>query len=172
MAGEVSYRKASVEDIDCVVEIVKEVVPLLNAQGNYQWNDTYPLRSDFEKDVQNQELWVAVLNDQIVGFGAITTDQPEEYADCGLDISKEAVVAHRVAVTPRVRNKGIAAGILSLSDHVAKERNMKILRVDTNAINMPMQRVIEKLGYTYFGEVSFKNKPPSMRFKCYEKIFD
>lgn len=172
MEGEVEYRKATAGDIDAIVGIVSEVVPLLNSLGNFQWNDTYPLRSDFDKDLVNDELWVAVLNDQIIGFGAITTDQPEEYADCGLDTSKEAVVAHRVAVTPRVRNKGVAGGLLALSDRVAKEKNLKIVRVDTNAINLPMQRVIEKLGYTYFGEVSFKSKPADMKFKCYEKILD
>ena len=167
---DVLYRKAAVQDLDEIMKLIEEVVPLLNSQGNFQWNSTYPLRSDFQKDIDIDELWVALLNNQVIGVAAITTDQPEEYADCGLDTSKEAIVAHRIAVSPHVRGRGIAKGLLRLSDQVGKDKNMNILRVDTNAINIPMQKVIESLGYTYFGEVCFKFKGPDMKFKCYEKI--
>ena len=78
---------------------------MCQASGNNQWNDGYPLASDFQKDVDNNQLWIAVVRlnrdgeyvEDIAGVAAITTDQPEEYGQCGMDISETCIVAHRLA---------------------------------------------------------------------------
>ena len=155
--------------------MVKEVVPLLHASGNYQWDDEYPTESDFRKDIAADVLWVAydIAESKLAGVAAIITDQAEEYGDAGLDVTQVAIVPHRLAVSPSYRGRGIAQGLMQKAEEEARSRGISLLRVDTNVLNHPMQHIFTKLGYQYKGDMSFKFKPETygkMRFCCFEKI--
>jgi GNAT superfamily N-acetyltransferase len=171
--AEVIIRKATAADIDAVVSVAEVVVPLMNAVGNYQWNDTYPLRTDFEKDVAENVLWVALCGDVIAGFAALTTDQEEEYADCGWDVTEKAIVPHRVAVDPQYRGKSIALRFMQQAEELAAAAGYRYVRVDTNVMNVAIQGLFAKLDYEYCGDISFRFNPEiyaKMRFKCYQKL--
>ena len=171
--GEVHYRKAQIQDVPSIIQLTKEVVVVLNSEGNYQWDHSYPLESDFLRDIKNDVLWVAELNGEVAGFAALTEDQPEEYADAGLDLSITTVVPHRVAVSLRHQGHGIAYHFMKIADELSRQRGYEYIRVDTNSKNKRMQRVIEKSGYQFSGEIMFKNKPETadgkMTFFVYEK---
>lgn len=170
---DVKLRKASANDLAAIVKICGVVVPLLNADNNYQWNDTYPLAADFEKDIANDLLWVADVNGEVAGFAALTTDQSDEYADVGWDLKEPAIVPHRVAVDPKFRGRSIALQFMLTAEKLAREAGYKYVRIDTNVRNIPMQKMFEKLNYEFAGEISFKNKPviyEKMMFKCYQKV--
>lgn len=169
----VKLRKATMDDLSSVVRICNVVVPLLNAENNYQWNNTYPLSADFEKDIANEVLWVAVVNGEVAGFAALTSDQSEEYAEVGWDLNEPAIVPHRVAVDPAFRGKSIALQFMLTAEDLAREAGYKYVRIDTNVKNVPMQNLFSKLNYEFAGEISFKNKPviyEKMMFKCYQKV--
>lgn len=172
-SGRVHYRKATLADIPRILQITKEVIVVLNAEGNYQWDSNYPLESDFLRDIEKDVLWVAVVDDQeVAGFAALTEDQPEEYQDAGMDISITTVVPHRVAVSLQHQGHGIATHFMSIAEELSRQRGYKCIRVDTNAKNTRMQRVFEKAGYTFAGEIMFKHKPElygKMTFYCYSK---
>jgi GNAT superfamily N-acetyltransferase len=166
----IELRKAATSDLPEVVRICTEAVKLLNAEGNFQWNETYPVFADFEKDVANNELWVATVDGKVAGFAALTMDQPEEYAHVGWDISEPAIVPHRVATDPAHRGKSIAAKFMHKAEDLAREAGYKSVRVDTNKINMPMQKMFNKLEYKYAGDIKLKGKPSHMDFVCYHKL--
>jgi GNAT superfamily N-acetyltransferase len=102
------------------------------------------------------------------GIAAITTDQEPEYANAGWDISQDAIVTHRLAVSIKHQGKGIAAALLMQAEQVAKDRGIKILRIDTNINNESTKRLFPKLGYRLAGEIGLDFRP-GMRFLCYEK---
>lgn len=153
-------RKATKEDLDSVVAIVKQAVPLMNAQGNFQWTDSYPLRSDFEKDLSRGMLWVAEAADgAVAGAAAITFDQSPEFASVGWDLSTRCVVPHRMVVHPSFRKSGIAARFMRQAEEVAVAEGCECVRVDTNENNLPMQGLLLKLGYECAGYFSFVARP-------------
>ena len=103
-------RKGYLSDIDDILVIVKLSIPLMHANQNFQWDDEYPTREKFLDDISKGFLYVCILtiSDQtvkLVGFCAITTDQDPEYADCGWDISINAVVPHRLCIHPDYRRQ-------------------------------------------------------------------
>lgn len=172
-SAHVKLRKAKQEDLSSIVRICGVVVPLLNADNNYQWNDTYPLAADFQKDIDNDVLWVAEVDGEVAGFAALTTDQSDEYAEVGWDLQEPAIVPHRVAVDPKYRGKSIALQFMLTAEDLARQAGYKYVRIDTNVRNIPMQKMFEKLNYEFAGEISFKNKPviyEKMMFKCYQKV--
>ncbi|MBL4678211.1 MAG: GNAT family N-acetyltransferase [Mucilaginibacter sp.] len=161
-------RLALISDIPQIMQLVKEVVPLMRASGNLQWDDVYPNPQVFEQDIQAGQLWVAEVDNEIAGVSAITTEQYPEYAQVGLDISEEAIVTHRLAVSPRFQGRGIAASLMQQAEDVALERDILLLRVDTNIQNLATQKLFPKMGYDYKGEITLQFRP-GMRFVCFEK---
>jgi len=170
----ITFRKASHDDLDAIVHIAQSlVVPMMNQSGNYQWNNTYPLRTDFLEDVDNDQLWIAEDEGEIAGFAALTTDQSPEYADVGWDLSVRSIVPHRLAVHPKYRGKNIAVEFMLIAEQLAKEGECRYVRVDTNEVNLAMQGVFRKLGYNHCGNIRFLKEPKEIYadlvFYCYQK---
>jgi hypothetical protein len=94
-------RLATLTDIPQIMQLITDVVPIMNAAGNFQWDSTYPNPQVFENDITLNQLWVAEIDGHIAGITAITTDQEPEYAEVGWDIGQTAIVTHRLAVSPR-----------------------------------------------------------------------
>jgi len=161
-------RQATPDDVDAVMELVRRVVPLMRASGNFQWDETYPNAAVFARDVEMGQLWLAEIDNQIAGGAAITTDQDPEYAQVGWDLSEIAVVVHRLAVDPAFRGKGVAGGLMRQAEIVATEHEIWVLRVDTNTENEATQKLFPKLGYLSAGEITLGFRP-GLRFRCYEK---
>ncbi|RRA99913.1 GNAT family N-acetyltransferase [Larkinella rosea] len=163
-----TVRLALSTDISALLQLIRRVVPLMQAVGNFQWDDQYPNAAVFEKDIAQGQLWVADLDGQLVGVAAITTDQEPEYAQVGWDLSETAIVVHRLAVDPAVRGRGVAARLLAQADEVARQRGIQVLRIDTNTQNEATQRLFPKVGYVFAGEIGLGFRP-GLRFYCYEK---
>lgn len=161
-------RLALNDDIPEIMTLIAGVVPLMHASGNFQWDLTYPHIAVFENDILLSQLWVAEIEQTIAGIAAITTDQEAEYAQVGWDLSEEAIVIHRLAVSIRHQGKGVAAALLHQAEVVAQERGIKKLRVDTNTQNLATQKLFPKLGYVFAGEIGLAFRP-NLRFYCYEK---
>ena len=161
-------RLATKADIELIMRLVTEIVPVMRASGNFQWDDTYPNAVVFNKDVELNQLWVADVNDDIAGFAAITTDQDAEYANVGWDINEPAIVTHRLAVSIHYRGQGIAEALLKQAEIVAMSRGISVLRIDTNSANNATQKLFPKLGYLYSGETGLHFRP-NLLFYCYEK---
>ena len=161
-------RKATIDEVPAVMDLVRHVVPMMQATGNRQWDNSYPNPKVFERDVELDQLWIAEDAGQIAGVAAITTDQSPEYVNVGWDVSEEAIVVHRLAVDPAFQGKGVAATLMVQAELVARERGITILRVDTNSENQATQKLFPKLGYVLAGETGFGFRP-GQRFFCYEK---
>jgi ribosomal protein S18 acetylase RimI-like enzyme len=162
-------RLATLNDIDPIMELIREIVPLMRASGNFQWDDNYPNAGVFENDINLQQLWLAEIDGQIAGIAAITTDQEAEYANAGMDITQTAIVTHRLAVNVNFRGRGIAEALLKQADVIAANRGISILRIDTNSNNKATRQLFPKLGYEFMGEIPLHFRP-NLRFYCYEKV--
>ncbi len=143
-------------------------MPLMLASGNLQWDDNYPNEAVFRRDIDLNQLWLAEIDTEVTGFAAITMDQEPAYAQVGWDIDEAAIVVHRIAVDPAFRGGGVATALMQKAEVVAGERDIDVLRVDTNTRNEATQRLFPKLGYQLAGEISLALRP-GLRFFCYEK---
>ena len=164
-----TLRPAVLDDIPAIMQLVRKVVPMMHATGNFQWGLDYPNPEVFAKDISLAQLWVAEVEGNIVGVTAITMDQDPEYADAGWDIHEKAIVTHRLAVDPDCQGKGIAKALMQQAESIAVAFGITFLRVDTNSENKATQALFPKLGYTFSGEIGLA-KRPGLRFYCYQKI--
>jgi len=161
-------RLAVRENVAAVMALLRQVVPLMQAAGNLQWDERYPDEAVFELDVVRKQLWVAEVDGVIAGMAAVTTEPELEYAQVGWDIEEPAVMVHRLAVDPAFRGAGIAALMMRKAEEVATERGISIVRTDTSAENATAQRLFSKLRYELAGEIGLSFRP-GLRVLCYEK---
>jgi ribosomal protein S18 acetylase RimI-like enzyme len=161
-------RLATKDDLPSLMALVRRVVPLMRATGNLQWDETYPNEAVFQRDIDLNQLWAAVVDGNIAGVAAVTMDQEPDYTQVGWNIEERAIVVHRLAVDPAFRGQGAAGVLMQKAEEVAVERGISVLRVDTNTQNEATQRLFPKLGYILAGEISLEFRP-GLRFFCYEK---
>ena len=161
-------RPATVADLPALLALVRRVVPLMQASGNYQWSADYPNDAVFRVDIAQNYLWVAELDGAIAGVAALTQDQDAEYAQADWDVTQPALVTHRLAVDPAAQGRGVALALMEQAEKQAVAQGLKVLRVDTNSENAATQRLFPKLGYRFAGEITLAFRP-GLRFFCYEK---
>ena len=161
-------RLATDEDLGALMALLRRVVPLMRAAGNLQWDENYPNETVLQRDIDLKQLWIAEIGPDIAGFAAVTMDQEPDYAQVGWDINEAAIVVHRLAVDPSFRGAGVASSLMRQAEHIAVERAVFAVRVDTNTQNEATQRLFPKLGYQLAGEISLQFRP-DLRFFCYER---
>jgi ribosomal protein S18 acetylase RimI-like enzyme len=161
-------RRATLADRPAILALVRRVVPLMNASGNFQWSADYPNEAVFTADIEQNHLWVAELDGAVAGVAALTQDQDAEYAQADWDVTEPALVTHRLAVDPAAQGQGVALALMEQAETQAVAQGLRVLRVDTNSENAATQRLFPKLGYRFAGEITLGFRP-GLRFFCYEK---
>ena len=160
-------RKAVTEDLDSIVDMMKQVIPLMQAAGNPQWSREYPARADFQKDIQAETLYVWEQEGRILGVVCVNFEEPEGYKTVAWSREQKATIVHRMAVAPEGRGRGIGTAMFLLAERIASENGTGYLRTDTYGTNQEMNGLMEKMGYRLMGQCTFPGR--NGNFNCYEK---
>ncbi len=162
------FRKAEIEDIDTVEQIMLAASGRLGAAGIDQWQRGYPNRTSVERDVAAGVGYVVCDNEQIVAYGAIIFTGEVAYNDLTggewLTAGDYAVV-HRLCVAADRVGQGWSRCFMQCAEQLAHENSLPSVRIDTHPANLIMQSLITSLGYTYCGDVVIES-----RRLAYEKI--
>lgn len=162
------FRKAVNGDIDAIWEIIQYAIKRRKDDGSKQWQDGYPNRDSVVNDIANNYGYVIREGDLILAYGAVIFDvEPAYEAIEGAWLSKGPyVVIHRLAASPQATGMGIATHFFNYVAELAKSKQVNSIKVDTNYDNVAMLKILDKLGYSYCGEVYFRG---SAR-KAFEKV--
>ncbi len=161
------FRKATASEIPQIWTIIQQAIVRRKNDGSQQWQDGYPNENVIKQDITKGIGYVLIDYNIVAGYAAILfNDEPayEQLKGTWLTNGDFAVV-HRVAISDDYLGKGLAQKIFLFTEDLAKGNNIFSIKVDTNFDNIPMLKILEKLGYTYCGEVTFRG---SFR-KAFEK---
>lgn len=161
-------RLAKLGNLESIMKIVKAVCQEMQIAGNDQWDDRYPQTSDFIRDIEKHELYVAEIDKRITGFICINYLEPEEYQNANWAVNEKPMVLHRMAVNLGCRNQGIGTMLMEFAEELAQNKGVYYLRSDTYSLNPKMNALFQKLNYRFAGEINFRGK--SNLFNCYEKV--
>jgi GNAT superfamily N-acetyltransferase len=164
------FRKATASDLSTIWEIIQQAIVRRKNDGSQQWQDGYPNQTVIAQDIKKGIGYVLTdPNDNIIiGYAVILfNDEPayEQLNGTWLTNGDFAVV-HRVAISDDYLGKGLALKIFLFIEDLAKANNVFSIKVDTNFDNIPMLKILEKLNYTYCGEVFFRG----CARKAFEKV--
>ena len=163
-------RKANLNDINNIMDIIKATIKEMKTYNNTQWDESYPQAKDFTKDIESGELYVETEGEELKGFICVNYIQPKEYDDLNWSSNNKAMVIHRMAVNPKFRQQGVATKLMKFAEQLASDNNIVYLKTDTYSINTKMKSLFKKCGFNLVGEMRFlgKEKP----FYCYDKLLN
>jgi GNAT superfamily N-acetyltransferase len=163
-------RKATIANIPIIWEILQQAIERRKNDGSDQWQNGYPNLQTVHEDISKGWGYVLEENQTILAYAAIIFEiEPAYTAIQGRWLTEgKYVVVHRVATSDKSKGKGIATQLFRMVEDIALQNKVYSIKVDTNFDNIPMLKILEKLGYTYCGEVFFRG---SAR-KAYEKILE
>lgn len=161
-------RKAEVSDTSVIWNILKEAIEQRKQEGSRQWQDGYPNEQTVDDDIEKGYAYVLVDANVVVAYVAIIFDGGPAYDSIeGKWLTYGDYVAiHRVATSNAAKGKGVATRLLQLLEPFCLERKVHSIKLDTNFDNAPMLKILNKLDYTYCGEIFFKGASRM----AYEKV--
>ncbi|WFD11075.1 GNAT family N-acetyltransferase [Tepidibacter hydrothermalis] len=161
-------RKASLNDLDTIMGIIKETVKDMNSSDNYQWDNNYPNKNTFENDINNETLYIKEIDGDIAGFICVDYNEAKEYDELDWSLNEKAAVIHRMAVNPKFRRRGIGTKLINFAKEISIDKNINHIKTDTHSSNDKMDNLFKKCGFNPIGTVKFQGKEDT--FICYENI--
>ena len=155
-------RKADLNDLPAVMPIFDDARAYMRANGNMkQWTGGYPSEEQIRKDILSGYLYVCLEGDELAGVFVFFTDGEPTYAaiydGAWLNDAPYGVI-HRIAVTSHRR------GVASYCFAWCLERCGN-LKIDTHRDNIPMQRSLQKNGFSYCGIIYLESGDERLAFQ-------
>ncbi len=163
-------RRAKISEIPDILKLTNACAQAMIEKGIYQWNEHYPSRSAFEKDVKEKSLHVLIIDGQIVGTVVISNQMDQEYLSVSwLSPNHNNIYIHRLAVLPEHQGKGYAQRMMDFAERYARDKGHTSVRLDTFSQNRRNQVFYETRGYQRLGDIYFP-KQSEHPFHCYELL--
>ena len=172
MSGIVNFKKATLNDLDAIMEIFSEARYTISLLGINQWQNGYPTKDDAVLDINLERSYVITTNDKTCGTFAVVETEPtydkiyEGHWLTGDDF-KNYIAVHRVAIALSSRGGGVSYKMIDFLINVAKNGNKKSIRIDTHKGNVVMRKMLEKNGFIYCGIIYLENGDERV---AYEKL--
>ncbi|WP_421802037.1 GNAT family N-acetyltransferase [Flagellimonas sp.] len=163
-------RRAKISEIPDILTITRACAKKMEENGIFQWNEHYPSKEAFIKDIEREELFVIEENSTVQGTIVISTLMDDEYKPITwLTPNGNSTYIHRLSVHPNVQRKGFAQQMMGFAEAYSKENGFVSVRLDTFSQNKRNQRFYEKRGYQKLGDIFFP-KQSDHPFHCYELV--
>lgn len=167
--------KATKEDLKVIDIHLNVVIDKMVKAANPQWTRAYPKIQDFENDLNNNQLYVYKINNEIIGYTALTTNYDEwfyirPHTNQIISKNSESYFVHRMFILPKHQNNNLSVGMYQAIIEYAKKKNKQAVHVDTHETNIPMNRSILKSGFTQTGKRGRINR--SGEWITYEYVID
>ncbi len=161
-------RKADLSEVIPIWEILQQAIEQRRQDGSDQWQNGYPNQQTVYDDITNGYGYVITDNGLIIAYAAIIFGIEPAYNEIkGKWLTNgDYVVVHRVATSNSVKGQGVASKLFMLLEDLSIEQNIFSIKVDTNFDNIPMLKILERLGYSYCGEIFFN----AASRKAFEKV--
>ena len=163
-----SFRKARVEDLPRILELIECGRQKMRAAGNNeQWTNGQPSQEVIEEDIRLGESYVMTENGKVVVTFAFKPGPDVTYAKIyegkWLDDVKPYYVVHRLASAPGVRGvlKDVLNFCFSHTDNI---------RIDTHRQNVVMRHALEKYGFRYCGIIYLLDGAERLAFQSCKSV--
>lgn len=163
-----NLRQAKQSELAISWEIIQYAIEQRRLDGSRQWQDGYPNEASIQDDLDHGYAHLVTENEDVLAYAAIIfgKEPAYEHIEGKWLTNGDYVAIHRVAASELAKGKGVATKLFQMIEELCMSKNVYSIKVDTNFDNIPMLRILEKLNYTYCGEVYFRGGAR----KAFEKV--
>jgi len=162
------FLKAVSADINCIMNIIKQAQAYFKEHGINQWQDNYPNFETVKNDISNQNGYVLLKNNIVVGTVVVIFEVEKNYRFIynGKWISNDKyAVIHRIAVDSNYKGIGLSSIIIKNIEKICLDKGIHSIRVDTHNENMSMKKLLLKNGFQYCGIIFLDDKSKRSAFE-------
>lgn len=161
-------RLATINDLEAIKVIYDDAREFIASYGSPQWQNNYPSKEITLKDIERQSLYV-YEKEEILGVMAVYDyEETYEHIDGAWLSDKPYKVIHRIATKKGYYKKGISKELIN---YVFTELKAKSIRIDTHSLNIPMQSLLNKLGFRYCG-IIYLNQEKDRERMAFQKDYN
>ncbi|CUP95911.1 Acetyltransferase (GNAT) family [Turicibacter sanguinis] len=165
-----ALRYTKLEDIERVMEIIKQAQQYFKEKGINQWQNGYPNTKVIENDIKNGHSFVLIKNNEIVGTIAISFEGEATYNkifEGAWKSNDNYAVIHRIAVDHELKGIGLSSEMIKQTELMCNKKSVGSIKVDTHEDNQAMQRSLIKNGFDYCGVIYLADGSKRVAFeKC------
>lgn len=163
-------RKATVNDLDGIMEIVAAGQKYFRDNDIDQWTNGYPSRELITEDISLGTSYVIVDGDKVAGTAMITFVKEEAYDKITdgkwiTDTSEEYASVHRVGISPDYKGRGLAGMFIECAKELCLANNVHSIKIDTHEKNQSMKNAIAKHGFIYCGNIFYEFEGERIAFE-------
>lgn len=127
-------------------------------QGFTQWTEDYPTLDTVREDIRRRKGYALLTDGRIAGYLCVDFDGEPAYADIEGAWRAEGpyAVVHRMAFSSAYRGMGLADAAFRLVEALCAEKQVSLIRVDTDFPNKRMQHILVKNGFVNCGTIVFQ----------------
>lgn len=173
---EIIMRLCTEKDIDLLESLYDRSNDYLASTTNYPgWiKGVYPIRQNAINGINEESLFVATVNNEIVGSIILNHQADVAYSSVTwqkIIDNSDILVIHTFVVDPKYLKHGIGRTMLEFASKYATDAKMKALRLDVYEKNTPAISLYESCGYKYIDTVSLGLEKRGLNwFRLYEKL--
>ena len=165
-------RKATYDDIDAMMEIIKQAQLYFYNHGIDQWQDGYPNATQLNNDITKGHSYV-LCDESIIGTMYFAIEEDINYPGIvgkwltGNDATYGVI--HRIVVDEKYKGQSYANLLLDFAVNKCKENHISSIRIDTHKDNLSMQRFLFKNNFKLCGDITLQSGAPRIAL---EKVLD
>lgn len=162
------FRRTVEEDVNRVMEIIKQAQEYLKESNIDQWQNGYPNLQIIKEDIKNGWSYVLLKDNDIVATAAISFDKEATYEQIydGKWLSNDDyAVIHRIAVDRNLKGLGLGAEIMKEAEKLMLARGVHSIKIDTHEHNISMQKLLKKNGFQYCGVIFLEDHSKRVAFE-------
>lgn len=163
------YRKATLDDLEEIYALVSYAVDDLIRKEILQWDEIYPTKEDFRDDINKNQLYVGLTDNQIAVVYALNQESDKEYQNGNWKYPDiPYYVVHRLCVHPNFQHKGIAKHTLLHIEAELLQNDIHAIRLDAFSNNPFSLKLYDSLQYSRVGYADWRKG----RFYLMEKYLN
>ncbi len=141
-----------IQDMNLAISVMRSVGKWFEESGKIpsKWWKLENLNPEFLlKYAKPQEFFVALVNEKPAAAAILQFSQnSQDWESIDKDRSQKALYIHWLCVDHEFSGKNLPKAMIDFAGKMARENHINLLRVDTNANEMKLRKIYEKLGFS------------------------
>lgn len=149
-------KKAKISDLHEIMLLHNEISIYFKNIGLTHWNNEYPNKEVFIKDIKIGSQYIAKDGRKIAGIISFDRYGHPLFDSVKYFDNKEYYFIHRLAVSPKYHNKGIGKFLMNYAENTIRDNRGTSIRLGAFSKYEKVLSFYKKLNYKTVGEVTFK----------------
>jgi len=170
----ITVRQAMMAEYDGIEKFYNELIDSMSeSEFKPEWvMGVYPTQQQLKDAIEGQTLYLAHIENHLVGVMILNHDYEPEYENVNWQIDakmNEVMVIHLLGVSPDYQKKGIGKQMVASVIEICGKGFIRAIRLDVLKKNIPAAKLYTSMGFRFIDAVKIYYEDTGLAdFELYE----